>query len=193
MVNPFFPENFLVTEIGTKMMLCQILRESTPRSDPRYSTLLYLFARLQIERIEFSKEKSDHDKAITLYTEAVLVSQTKDIVKVFFDLAFYLLQRSIIYRQLDDLKSSVKYFRFLRINFHSLEAFGILLTSGDLSSPLFWALAYKLGSTPGDMAQDLEEMIALIPKFITADILTVPQKHAVEAFARALGKTYFSN
>jgi hypothetical protein len=129
-----------------------------------------------------SNQKSDLDKAITHLTEAILLPPTQDIVFAFFHLAVFLLSRFSFYRQPDDLKSSIKYFRFLRVNFHSLEAFDIPHTSGDLPTNLFHALAYNLVLTPGDMVQDLEEMVALIPEFITADILTYHQKHAIEVF-----------
>ena len=145
-------------------------------------TYLLDLAGLLTHRREISDQKSDHDKVITHLSEAVLLPQTDDIVFVFFHLAAQLLSRYIRYKQPDDLKFSIKHLRFLRINFHSLEAFVIQHTDGDLSSLLFHALAYNLVSTPGEMVRDLEEMVALIPEFITADVLTYSQKRAIKAF-----------
>jgi tetratricopeptide (TPR) repeat protein len=159
------------------------LLEWSPRSDPNRPALLNQLAALLSQRHALSHQKSDLDKAITHCTEAVLLPPTQDFVFGFFRLAARLLSRFSFHRQPDDLNSSIKYFRFLRVNFHSLEAFNIPHTSGDLSSNLFHALAYNLVLNPGDMVQDLEEMVALIPELITADILTYHQKHAFEAFS----------
>jgi hypothetical protein len=149
---------------------------------------------LRSRRHALSNQKGDLDKIITHFTEAILLpAPTQEIVAVFFYLAVFLLSRFSVYRQPDDLKSSIKYLRFLQVNFPSLEAlleaFDITQIHGDLPSQLFNALAYDLELTPGNMAQDLEEMFALIPEFITADILTYPQKHAIEVFGDVVTKT----
>jgi hypothetical protein len=146
-------------------------------------------AGLRSQRRAFSNQKSDLDKAITHFTEAILLLPTQDLVSPFFHLAAFLCSRFSFYRQPDDLKSSIKYFRFLQVNFHSLEPFDIPHTSGDLLTQLFNALAYNLVLTPEDMVQDLEEMVALIPEFVTADILTYPRKQAIEAFSEVITAT----
>ena len=139
--------------------------------------------------MELSRQKGDLDKAITHSTEAILLPPAQRIVFVFFHLAALLLSRFSLYRQPDDIKSSVKYFRFLRINFHSLEAFDIPHTSGDLLSSLFNAIAHKLVVTPGDMVRDLEEVVALIPLLITTDVLTNHEKQAIVALGDAASET----
>jgi CHAT domain-containing protein len=146
-------------------------------------------ATLRSQRKALSDQKSDLDKAITHLTEAILLPPTQHLVFAFFHLAGLLLSRFAIYRQPDDLKSSIKYLHFFRVNFHSLEAFDIPLTNGDLPTHLFHALAYNLGLAPEDMVQDLEEMVTLIPEFITADILNYHQKEAIEVFTKAIATT----
>jgi CHAT domain-containing protein len=143
-------------------------------------------AAVRSQRIALSNQKSDLDKAITHLTEVILLLSTEDHVFVFFRLACLLLSRFSYYRQPDDLKSSIEYFRFLRVNFHSLQAFDIPPTNGGVPTHLFHALAYNLRLTPGDMAQDLEEIVVFIPEFITADILTYHQKQAMEVFTKAM-------
>jgi tetratricopeptide (TPR) repeat protein len=190
-------ENLLVTlpELDGNILRCHRLLESLPRSDPGRSTLLIQLVRLRTQRrssqgaLSNPSQKSDLDKAITHLTEAILLPPTQDLIFVFFHLAALLRSRFSFYRQPDDLKSSIKCLRFLRVNFHSLEAFDIPHTSGDLSSGLFHALALNLVLTPGDMVQDLEEMLDLIPKFITTDILTYPPKSAINAFIEAITPT----
>ena len=130
------------------------------------------------------------DKAITHLTEAVLLPPTQDIVFALYHLALLLLSRFMSFQQPDDLESSIRYFRFLRTNFHSLEAFDVIpQASGDLSSSLFRALAHNLVFTPGNVLQDFEEMMALIPEFITANVLTYHQKGAIRALGEAVTRT----
>jgi CHAT domain-containing protein/tetratricopeptide (TPR) repeat protein len=184
-------ENTLVTlpELDGKILECHRLLEWSPRSDPNRPTLLFQVATLRISRREFSNQKSDLEKAIIHLTEAVLLPPTQHVVFALFSLAATLLLRFTLFRQPDGVKSSIKCFRFLRSNFHSLEPFGIPHTSGDISSNLFHALAHNLELTPLNMVQDLEEMMALIPKFITADILTYHQRHAIQAFGDVVPET----
>jgi CHAT domain-containing protein/tetratricopeptide (TPR) repeat protein len=184
-------ENLLVAlpKLDRKILRIHRLLESLPRSDPHRSTLLCHLAALRSQRWGLSNQKSDSNKVITHLTEAILLPPTQELVSPFLYLAASLLSRFSSYRQPDDLKSSIKYFRFLRINFHSLEAFDIPETSGGLSPNLFHALAHNLVLTPGDMTQDLEEMVTLIPEFITPDILTYHRKHAIESFTRLITKT----
>ena len=138
---------------------------------------------LRTQRRHLSHQKSDLDKAITHLTEAVLLPPSHDTVLAFFHLALLLLLRYTDYNQPDDIKYSVKCFRFLRNNFHSLEAFDDPHhTSGDLPSRLLNALAHNLLLNPGDMERDFEEMVTLVPEFVTADALTISQKQALDIF-----------
>ena len=51
---------------------------------------------------------------------------------------------------------------------------------------LLRALAYNSLLTPGDVERDFEEMVALIPEFVTADALTTSQKEALSKFQQVL-------
>jgi hypothetical protein len=184
-----FVIQFTIPELDGEILRYHRLLESSPRSDPNRPAFLFQLVGSRSQRFALSDQKRDLDKVITHLTEAILLPPTQDPVLGFFHLAVQLRSRFSFYRQPDDLKSSIKYFRFLRVNFHSLEAFDIPKTSGDLPSQLFNALAYNLVLTPGDMVQDLEEMMALIPEFITADTLTFQRKQAIQAFGDAFPET----
>ena len=163
--------------------------KSSPQSDPKRQNYLLELAGLRTHRKELSHQGSECDKAITHLTEAILLPPTHNTVLAFYYVAGLLLERYTYYKQPDDIKDSVKYFRFLRNTFHSLEAFDIPEPSGgDLPTNLLNALAHKLLLTPGDMAQDFEEMVALIPEFVTADALTDRQKQALRTFCSVLIK-----
>ena len=108
-------------EIEEKILEINGLLKSPPRSDPNRPALLLDLAGLRTEHMILSNQTSDLDKAIVHLTEAVLLPQTQNIVSVFFHIAALLLSRFTILGQPDDVKSSLKYFRFLQIKFHSLE------------------------------------------------------------------------
>ena len=177
-----------IPEIDRRLLEYHRLLKSLPRSNFTRPSLLIEVAALQTQRWALSDQKSDQDKAITRLTEAILLLPTRRIVFMLFELATILLSRLRYAGQLDGLKYSIKYLRFLRINFRSLEAFDISYTSGDLPSKLFCALAIDLAWTPGEMAQDLEEIVVLIPELITADVLTYNQILAFDAFSVAVHK-----
>ena len=187
-------ENYLVlllvaetlSEFDNMTLEYHCLLKLLPRSDFTRPSVLLQVAALRTQRCVLSDQKSDLDKAITHLTEAVLLLSTQRIVYALFHLATILRSRFECANQPDDLKSSIKYLRFLRIKFHSLEAFDIPPASGDLPSKLFHALAHNLALTPGEMVHDLEEMVSLIPEFITADILTLHRKLAISAFSGAV-------
>jgi hypothetical protein len=112
-------------------------------------------------RHALSQEKGDLDKCITHLTEAILIpfQSMQDVVHMFFQLATVLLSRFNIYKRPEDAESSLKYFRFLRTNFHHLEAFDI--PHDQFTSRLVAALAGDLMSGFGDRIEGMEEMAAL--------------------------------
>ena len=160
--------------------------KSSPRSDPKRQTYLHQLVGLRTQRRQFSHQESDLDKAVTHCTEAVLLPPSHDTVSAFYNLAVILLSRYTDSNQPDDIKYSIKYFRFLRNNFNSLETFDIPHTIRDLPSRLLRALAHNLLLTPGEMERDFEEMVALIPELVTPDALTISQKRALALFCGVL-------
>jgi hypothetical protein len=77
-------ESLIVTlpELDGKILEYHRILESLPRPDPNRPTLLLQLAGLQCQRIEFSNlRKAITTKLSPSITEAVLVSQTKDIVQ----------------------------------------------------------------------------------------------------------------
>ena len=126
-------------------------------------------------------QKDDIDKAIIHLTEAVLLpfQPSQHVVHVLFQLATVLQIRFNEYKQPEDVKSSLKYCRFLRINFHTFEAFDIPL--GEFTSVSVNALSGSLTSESGDMIQDMEEMVALFHKQLAPDISTNDLNRAMTA------------
>jgi hypothetical protein len=106
------------------------------------------------------------------------------VVHILFCLASGLLRRFNVYRQPEDIKSSVKYFRFLRINFHPLEAFDI--PHGLFTSQLLRALAHNFALGSGDVIQGMEEMVAVIPEVLASDVSTSDTEAAIVDFTFAV-------
>ncbi|KAH8988401.1 CHAT domain-containing protein [Lactarius akahatsu] len=143
-------------------------------------------------RHELSHQKGDLDKSIAHFTEAILLpfQRDRDVVNDFFQLASLLSSRFWVYKQPEDVKSSLKYFRFLRINFHPFDAFDIL--HYQLTSRLIRALAHNLKLGFGDVTQDMEEIAALSHELLTSDTSGSSRgelKKAIAAFTLAVTST----
>ncbi|KAH9053720.1 CHAT domain-containing protein [Lactarius vividus] len=131
------------------------------------------------------------DNFITRLTKLVLFpfQPSKEVVSGFFHLAYNLNVRFSRYEQPEDLKSSLKYCRYLRDNFHSLDAFDI--SRDQFTSLLIQVLADNLKFGSGDIMPDMEEMVALIPEVLASesDVLTHESRDAIGAFIAAVNKT----
>ena len=85
------------------------------------------------------------------------------------------------------MRSSLRYLRFLRINFHPLEAFGI--QHGKLTSIMVFVLVQNLLLGSGEVMRDMEDMVALIPEVLALDVSTSLQIKTVLDLAEAANKT----
>jgi hypothetical protein len=168
--NQFVALSVTLPQIEKDILKYHRLLALSPRSDPHRPTLLMLLAVRRNSRYPFSLQKDDFDKSIVHLTEAVLLpfQPSEDVVLCFFHLATALLTRFIDHEQLEDLKSSLKYFRFLHINVSPLEAFGTM--HGLITTRLVRALACNLRFGSDDMIQGMEEMAALITEFLASDV-----------------------
>lgn len=126
-------------------------------------------ARLQGSmRQELLPHKDNLDKSIIHITKAVLLlfQSSKNVVYRFFQLAKALFERFTKYGQPEDVKSSLKYFRFLRITFHPIEAFDI--PHDTFTSLMIGSLVCYSELRSGDtMTQNVEEMVALTHDLIS--------------------------
>jgi hypothetical protein len=152
------------------IIVYQLLLISSPRSDPRYRTSLKWLAGLWFSHHKWSDEKGDLDRSITHLTEAILLPSQdgQDVIPLFFRLAIFLFLRFLAYGQPEDVKLSLKFFLFLRNNFHprALNTFDI--THYELTSRLVQALAHKLMAGFGDLTSDMEEMAALTHRLLAS-------------------------
>ena len=141
-------ENFalLDQQVDEYILKYDRLLALTPQSDSDRPSLLLLLVKLRNQRAVWSNQKRDWDKSITHLTESILLAfqpSSKDTVKMFYNLATSLYSRFSLYRQPEDIRSSLQYLRFLRINFHPLEAIGIR-NGEELIPALVFALSQNL-------------------------------------------------
>jgi hypothetical protein len=169
---------------------------SSHRSDPHRPTRLLRLAELRTMRNKLSPNMADLDKSITHLTEATLLpfqfpfQSSHYVVHVFFELAKVLLSRFHSYRRFEDVKYSIEYFRFLRVNFHPLQVEASNIPRGHLTSLLVLALAGNSRLRSWDMIQDLE-MVALFRELLSSDASESSYfNDAIVGFSRAIGHAF---
>ncbi|KAF8259972.1 CHAT domain-containing protein [Lactarius quietus] len=179
-------------QIEKNILKCRRLLASTPRSHPYRPPLLWRLGLLQYQVVKanLSPQKDDLDGSINSITEAVLLSfrPSRGVIYMFIELARVLADRFAYFRQPEDAKSSIKYFHFVRILFHPLEAFGIWHVrwlSGFVTALAVNVGCLELGS--GDMTQELEEIVTLIMEILASDEASTEESwKAICAFRAAV-------
>ncbi|KAH9028200.1 CHAT domain-containing protein [Lactarius pseudohatsudake] len=127
-VSPFLTAS--ITDIDGYIANAQNILSRHPRSHSEHIIGVHTLAMVRFARYILSQQKEDLDQSILYYTEATLLPPVSrdglslNIVKHLFFLAFALLRRSEKFEQLEDVKYSIKYLRYLR---------GLPLDSFDLS------------------------------------------------------------
>jgi tetratricopeptide (TPR) repeat protein len=162
----------------------QHILSSLPRSHPERPGCLQLLALVQFIHQGSSQrsEKEDLDETILHLTEVVFLSlrtwdgSSANIVQLFYFLSIALLRRSIKYDQLEDLKCSVDYLRYL--GDLPLEAFGVPRIV--VTTSLVHALTTQVFQESGDVTQDIETMVILCYELLNSDISTIHSLRAVE-------------
>ncbi len=120
-------------------------------------------------------------------TEAVFLplrtwdGSSANIVQLFYFLAVTLLRRSMEYDQLEDLRCSVDYLRYL--GDLPLEAFGVPRVA--VTASLVHALTTQVLQESGDVTQDIEKMVILCHELLNSDISTIYCISAIESMLRA--------
>ncbi|KAI9445751.1 CHAT domain-containing protein [Lactarius psammicola] len=177
---------FTLPQVENEVFKCHLLLALSPRPNPHRPTHLLQLALLLTMRYALSRKKDDYDKSITHLTEAVLLpfQSKQDVAYLLFELATVLISRFNLSGQPEDIKSSVKYLRYLRINFHFLGTFDI--PHGRLTSRLVQALAGNSELGSWDMVQDMEEMSALAHELLSSDVSTNDSTSAFISFSEAV-------
>ncbi|KAH9010138.1 CHAT domain-containing protein [Lactarius hengduanensis] len=172
MAAPEPSREFTLPQVEYKISETLRLLSSSNQLDPHRPARLRRLAQLHSMRDTILQQRDILDKFITRLTKHVLFpfQPRKEVVSGLFHLAYNLNVRFSRYEQPEDLKSSLKYCRYLRDNFRSLDAFDIPRVQ--FTSLLVQVLADNLKFGSGDIIHDMEEMVALIPEVLTSDVST---------------------
>jgi CHAT domain-containing protein len=148
-----------------------------PRSQSEHINCVYNLAEERWARYQLSQDKEDLDLFIVHTTEAIFLPpisrdghRLNNVFQLLFHLAFALLDRSENFDQLEDIKYSIEYLRYLR---------GLLLDSFDLRVPrnlittsLICALATQVRLDTVDGTQNINEMVVLCRELLTSESKT---------------------
>ena len=109
-----------LSQVEKRISETHTLLASSHRFDPRRPAHLQRLGVLRTIRDSLSPNKDDLDKSITHFTEAILFpfQSSHDVVHLLFHLANVLHSRSVDYKQLEDAKSSAKYFHLTSTPFN---------------------------------------------------------------------------
>ena len=137
-------------------------------------------------RSKVSGQKEDLDKCIFYYTKATFFPHlpgegpSLTILQNFFHLAFALLHRSQAFRQPEDVKCSIEYFRYLRDQPSSFD-----ISPDQVTTSLVQALGIQVVLGSINVVQDINEMAALCCELLASDHSAVCSTNAIEALACA--------
>ncbi|KAI9444038.1 CHAT domain-containing protein [Lactarius indigo] len=161
-------------------------------SDNRRIIWVHILAMARFVRYRRSRQKEDLDKSILHYTEAIFLPPISragrflNVVQLLFRLALALLRRSEEFKQLEDVKYSIEYLRYLR---------GLVLESfntprNDVVTTLIQALAVQVQLEAGDGTRNIEEMVVLYRELlVSSDISTDFPDYTFNSLERAFNAT----
>ncbi len=169
-ISPFFTAS--IADIDAHITSLQNSLSLFPRYHFERITCVLNLAEARYARYQLSQEKEDFDKAIVHGTEAIILQPVSgdkpclNIVKLLFDLASALLDRSSKFEQPEGVKYSIEYLRYLR---------GLPLDSFDVprkvvTTSLIQALAAHVSLKAGDGTQNIKEMVILCRELLTSNI-----------------------
>ncbi|KAH9059487.1 CHAT domain-containing protein [Lactarius vividus] len=161
-----------ITDMDGYIADLQSVLSRHPRSHSIHIMGVYALAMTRFARYTLSQQKEDLDKSVLYYTEAILLlpiyrgGYSLNIVKLLFYLARALLYRAENLEQLDDVKYSIEYLRYLRLL--PLDSFD--LSGHDVTTSLIQALGIQVMSEAGDGTQDVNEMVDLCRELLGLNI-----------------------
>ena len=154
---------------------------SLTRADPRHLLDDHPLALGAGSRFLFPRQQHDLEHSIISFTGAILLPLTQDtppsspnIVQIFYYLTINVFFRVKELRRPEDVKSCIRYFRYLHRQWHEFSMkFPVPVTTA-----LVHSLAVQVELEIGDVDQDIEEMADLCLELLNSDLsiqsLTIP-------------------
>ncbi|KAH9055397.1 hypothetical protein EDB87DRAFT_1779982, partial [Lactarius vividus] len=161
-----------ITDIDDNIASAQNSLSLYHRTHPIHMISVYTLAMAWFNRFSLSQQKKDLDKSILYTTEAIFLplipwaGLSLSVVRLLFRLASDLLCRAKEFKQLEGVKYSIEYFRYLR---------GLPLESFDVSrnlvtASLVQAFAIQIMSEAENGTQNTEEMVILYRELLTSNL-----------------------
>jgi len=178
-----------ILEIDKRISSCQNTLSSLHRSHSLRYFYLTNLAMMRCHRYNRLDDERDLNDAILQFTEAIFLrfyrldKSDANPMEVFYFLAYALFCRSQKFKRQGDVRSCVKYLRYLRDR--SFEAFGVPYVV--VTQFLVKALALQLELEPDHYTQNIEEMSALCRELFTLDDEDPYLEAVVSSFALAVG------
>ncbi|KAI0298421.1 CHAT domain-containing protein [Multifurca ochricompacta] len=174
-----------IMELDQMITSHQCALSRIPRSHPTYTACIHRLARSRFKRYKLSEQKEDLDKSIAHYTEAIFLPPSwgfyLNVIQVFFRLALSLLRRSKKFKQPEDVKCAVEYFRYLRgLPLKTFEVPHKVVTSS-----LVQALGIQVELEAGGTG-DIEEMLILCQELLACHSSANYPTQAITAFVYAI-------
>ena len=126
---------------------------------------------------------------ILIFTEAIYLPLTRDtpypfrnIVEIFENLAVWVLFRAQESKQPEDVKSCIRYFRYLHAQWREVS----MEFHPPVATALVHALAVQVELELGDVDQDIEEMADLCDEHLNSDISIESLTNPITHFARTI-------
>jgi tetratricopeptide (TPR) repeat protein len=160
---------------------------SLPRADPCH--LFYLHCLETDSHFLSSGQTSDPDKSILVFTKAIYLPFTQDtspsfqnIVQIVYQLAMRVFFRAEKSGRPEDIRSCIKFFRYLHGQWHQVSMkFPVPVTT-----VLVHALAMQVELGFGDVDQDMEEMAGLCDELLNSEISIGFVTDPIADFARTV-------
>jgi len=162
---------------------------SLPRTDHRRLFYVRRLAMRTCARFLSSRQQGDIEESILSSTEAIYLSHTRDtpspflnIVHIFYHLAFGVFLRVMDSTRPEDVKSCIRYFRYLHAQWHEVSMKFHVPVAADLVR----ALAVQVELELGDVDEDIEEMADLCDELLNSDIPVQSLAPPITDFAGAI-------
>ncbi|KAH9047454.1 CHAT domain-containing protein [Lactarius deliciosus] len=185
-----------IADIDDTIASLQNLISHFPRPHPQHIISVCDLAQARFARYHLSQQKEDLDKSILHYTEAILLPPASWarrsflVVGLLFHLAMALLERSRDFNQIEHIKYSIEYLRYLQGL--PLESIGIY--RNNVVSTLLLAFSVQVVSGTGDATRNIGEMVVLCRGLLTSNMSADFPVDAFTSFYQAvlsqMGKSY---
>jgi len=165
---------------------------SLPRTDPHRLFFLHRLETATLTRFQSSGRQGDLEQLILIFTEAIFLVRTRDttssFINIFYNLTSCAFLRVMESRRPEDVKSCIRYFRYMHRQCHEVS----VKFPAPVATDLIRALAVQVELELEDVDEDIEEMADLCDELLSSDVSIQSLTAPIMAFARTV-KVHFND